>query len=175
MENWPTDAPSPTTFNARDIFDPRRLKSVVITLTNNNKQQWEKDCKDTSTQQQQHTGETAEIETEAPVGRVGISFIPFFFFLSHQPSPKQPNQAHPQTIWTSAQESVYFHQGPHHIKSPTGATVGYFGHNQDQHMHSGDQKNSSSWIQSPKCYGKGTSRQPVVFHSQGYGSDCEPI
>lgn len=111
-------------------FDPRHLKSVIITLTNNKKRQREKKtAKDTSTQQQ-HTGETAEFGNYGPAGRVG------------QPKPLNNQMKRTlilQPIWTSAQESVCFHQGPHHIWSPTGAAVGYFGHNQDRYVHIGDQ------------------------------------
>ncbi len=59
-------------------------------------------------------------------------------------------------------------------ESPTGTAVEYFGRNQDQYMHSDDQK----LIQLNavlKCYGKGTSRQLVAFHSQRYGSDCDSL
>lgn len=130
VENWPTNTPSLTTFAGRDILtlDVWSLSLSPSQTTTNSSG---KDCKDISPQQQQHTGETAEFGTEA-LARLA------FFFLSRQPSSKQPNQAHlqPQPLWTSAQESVYFHQGPHHIWSLTGAAVGYFGNNQDQYMHS---------------------------------------
>lgn len=109
-------------------FTPQHLKSVAIAVTNNNLQQ-QKGLRDTSTQQAAaHSRETAEFGTKVPAA--GLTFTPspiaFLFLLlllwaCHNNQIKcVPNLSR---FWTSAQESVYFHQVPHHVYSYTGAAL----------------------------------------------------
>lgn len=78
-KNWPTNKPSLITFDARDTLTldvwSLSLSSSQITSSGG------KDCSDTGTQQQQHTGETAKLGT--------MALQPGWLFFFSEP-PTQP-------------------------------------------------------------------------------------
>lgn len=99
-------------------LNPRRLKSVVITLTKQQPTVAEKRL-----QGHKHSAAAAHwrdsrVRKYNPTVRVGILsfciFFSFFLLLSHKPCHEQPNQTHgqPHQIWTSAQESSSFSSRP---------------------------------------------------------------
>lgn len=133
QENWLTNTPFPDNFDPLSPiprrFNTRRLKSVAIAVTQTTIYSSRKDCENTSTQQAAaHSRETAEFGTKVPAA--GLTFTPspiaFLFLLlllwaCHNNQIKcVPNLSR---FWTSAQESVYFHQVPHHVYSYTGAAL----------------------------------------------------
>lgn len=161
-ENWPTNTPSLTTFWRPWLFDPIwRLPSLLPRTTINSS------GKAVRTHAPSSSSKLERQQSLVPRPRL-LGWL-FCFILSHQ----QPNQLHPQSqqMGTSAQESVYFHHGRHHISTQLGALATI-----RSSTCTVVTKTSSSRYRFETLLERNKPPATVVaFLSQGYRSDFGPV